>query len=134
MMAAVIKTMSGWIPMTTPDQSQPSETSTILVASISPSVESQSWFASGNVFNTTLYPRGVNTPITEWPSAGYQGDPLTQIGNANFAIANVGELAELLIYDRQLSGVETQAIVTYLQLRYSLSTALAVDFAALAAF
>ncbi len=129
-----IETSSGWVPMSTPAGGQQNNASTILISSISPVDEAQSWFASSNAFNATLYPRGVSTPATTWPTAGYIGDPLTQIGNANFGIANVGELAELLIYDRQLSGAEVKAVVAYLQLRYSLNTALSVDFAALAAF
>lgn len=129
-----IITSSGWVPMSAPAASQPSNQSTILISTISPIEEAQSWFASCNEFNAVLYPRGVSTPVTTWPSAGYIGDPLTQIGNPNFAVPNVGEVAELLIYDRQLSAAEVKAVVAYLQLRYSLSTALSVDFAALSAF
>ena len=129
-----IETSAGWVPIATPPSSQPSNTSTILVGSISALEEAQCWFASGNEFNAVLYPRGVMHNTSTWPSSSYQGDPLTQIGNANFGIPNIGEFAELLIYDRQLSAAEVKAVVAYLQLRYSLATALAVDFAALSAF
>ena len=125
---------SGWIPMSAPPGGQPANKSTILVASISGTQVSNCWLASSNAFDSTTYPTGLSTPITTWPSSNYVGDPLTQIGNANYAIANAGEIAEIIIYSRQLSGAEVNAITAYLQLKYTLNTALAVDFAALSAF
>ena len=123
-----------WNPLDAPANSNNSNTSGIAIASISPVSESFCWLGSSKAIVTSSYPRGVSTPSSAWPGGGYVGQPLTSIGNANFSITNVGEFAELLIYNRQLSGKEVSAVIAYLQLRYSANTALAVDLSALSAF
>ena len=132
--AITVSTGDSWIPMVTPSNSNNSNSSEIVVASISPISESFCWLGSSKALVTSVHPRGVMTPPSSWPGGDYVGQPLTSIGNANFRIANVGEFAELLIYNRQLSGKEVGAVIAYLQLRYSANTALAVDLSALSAF
>lgn len=128
----VVSTGDSWKPLIAPIGSTPSHTSTIVVGSISPTSEQFCWIGS-SVAKLVNYPRGTDTPSNPWPNH-YTGLPLTQIGIPNYAIDNEGEIGDILVFDRQLSKAEVQAIVSYLTLRYTLNTALAVDYTALNAF
>ena len=132
--ALVDVTSTGWRALRAPPNSQVVNTSTLFAGVISSIDESSSWCVANTDTSNPTYPRGVNTPATPWPASNYIGDALDLIGNTNYAIANVGELAEIIIYNRVLSGAEATAILEYLRLRYNHSTALAIDYSSLTAF
>lgn len=125
---------SQWNPLTAPIGSTAYSASGISIASISATTEADCWLATTVGINRTLYPRGVNTPASQWPSRDFTSAQLTRIGNDNHGIRNQGELVDLLVYDRQLSFPEVKAIAYYLKLRASKNTALSVDFSAANAF
>lgn len=132
--AVDMKSTLSWIPMRCAENTIQSDTSAIAVCSLAPTDPNNDWFASSNAIDHLLYPKGADTPVSTQPSNSFTGDPLSLIGNENAEVQNYGEFAELLVYDRQLSGAEVKSIVAYLKLRYSLNTALSVDFSALNAF
>lgn len=123
-----------WSPLEAPVGSVQPHTSGIVIGSIGEASEASTWLASTSAIDTVDNPRGVVNNDSPWPALNYVGADLTRIGNANFGVANEGELAELLVYDRQLSVPEMTAVIEYLKLRYSNNTALSLDFSALNAF
>lgn len=129
-----VRSGSQWKPLIAPIGSAAYSSSGISVASISATAEADCWLATTVGINRTLYPRGVNTPASQWPSRDFTGAQLSRIGNDNHGIRNQGELVDLLVYDRQLSFAEVKVIAYYLKLRASKNTALSVDFSAANAF
>ena len=125
---------TGWEALRAPPSTQVANTSTLFCGVISAADETASWCVANTDVGVPTYPRGVNTPVTSWPTSSYMGDPLDLVGNTNYGIANSGELAELIIYNRALSGAEAASVLEYLRLRYNHSTALATDYTSLNAF
>lgn len=129
-----VTTTSGWTPLKTPLNGSVPDNSVLAVASISLDEEQQCWFASSNGADYTTYPRGVDTPSSNWPSEEFQSAALTRIGTNVADSTDTGELSQLIIFNRQLSMAEAQAVVAYLRLVKSNNLAFAVDFSAQSAF
>lgn len=127
-----VLTGDSWKPLVAPDNSTSPYTSAIVIGSISPVGASYCWIGA-SVARLNGYPKGTNIPANTWPN-NYVGESLNQIGINNFGINNEGEIGDVLIYNRQLSMAECQALVSYLMMRYSNNQALAVDFSALNSF
>ena len=125
---------TGWSALRTPAGSEVPQASTLFCGVISNNSEEDSWCVSNTALANQTYPRGVNTPAGQWPANGYVGDSLDLVGNVNYGIPNIGEFAELIIYNRVLSGAEATAVLEYLRLRYNHSTALAINYSSLNAF
>lgn len=124
----------GWIPISSPSNANLPNKTTIVVGSISGTTESNNWIASSTAINSISYPKGVAVSNTNIPTDLNSLPVLNIIGNTNFSINNQGEVGDILIYDRQLSGAEVKTVVDYLRLKYTANTALAVDYSALNAF
>ncbi len=129
-----IRPGGSWSPLEAPVGSAQPHTSGIVVGSISESSEEFCWLASTAAIDNATFPRGVAPNVSAWPGTNYIGADMNQIGNSNFGINNSGEIADILIYNRPLSVPEVKVIAAYLQLRFSNSTALAVDYSAISAF
>lgn len=125
---------TGWNALRAPANSQVANASTVFCAVIAAASEASSWCVSNVALSSTPHPRGVDTPAGTWPDSTYVGDALDVVGNINYAVNNVGELAELIIFKRALSGAEGTAILEYVRLRYNHSAALAVDYTPLTTF
>lgn len=123
-----------WIPMLAPSGSMSPLFSNIGICSISDKAEQFCWYGSTKAILRNSTQRGAATPVSPWPGKDYVGRPMTMIGNDNFVVPTQGEIAEILIYDYQLSSLEIKALVSYLQMRYSADAGLAVDYSALSAF
>lgn len=127
-------TTTTWTPLLTPKNSSVPDTSGIFVASIGESSEDINWFASSNPIDATNYPRGIVASSSSWPSADYVSTAMTRIGSTDSDGSNTGELAQLIIYNRQLSFAEVEAVVDYLRLLKSNNQSFAVDYSAKNAF
>lgn len=123
-----------WRPLEAPAGSAREQVSGIVAGVVSQGSEGRCWLASTSAIDFANYPRGVTLNNTAWPANAYQGAALTRIGNANYGVQNVGEIAEIIMYNRALYATEIKAIVKYLKLRYSANQALSVDYSALNAF
>lgn len=123
--AMEIKTPS-WNALKSPPSSIIENTSNICVASIAAAQESLSWFASSKSGDLENYPRGVNTPISVWPAEYERSAELNMVGKVQGAQG--GEIAHLLIFNRQISITEAKAVVNYLRYSENNNQALAVDF------
>ena len=126
----VINANNGWNPISSPNNSSLPLTTNIVVGSINENGIQSTWYASSQSFNTSLYTKGLSNVTT----GTYTKTMFDSIGNGNFNSNNYGEISEIIIYNRQLSGLEIQVVTQYLQLRYSQNTALAVDYSVLNAF
>lgn len=129
-----IRSGGPWSPLEAPKGAALPNASGIIIGVVSERSEQYCWSASSQPTNYIPYPRGVDTPASNWANLNYRSAALTQIGNPNFGFAHDGELTELLVYRRALKGPEVRAIVEYLKTRYSDGHSLSVDFAALNAF
>ena len=129
-----IRSGGDWKPLEAPAGSMQPNTSSIVVGVVSAASEAFCWLSSSTPIDYFHFPRGVNTPESDWPGSNYVGTPLTRIGNANFDSDNTGEIAELLLFRRQLSYPEVNAVAEYLKLCYTEGTALSLDYSALNAF
>lgn len=118
-----------WTPLISAANSVQENTSSLIVASVSETDESLNWAASVMPIDPS-FPRGTNTPLSDWPAPFYQSTPMTRMGTPDTGSLAGGELVELLIYNRQLSFAEVQAIIDYLRLAKSHNLAFTVDLSA----
>lgn len=132
--AILADTTVGWTAIRSPVDSAYPNTSNILVASIGEAAYSENWLASTKPINTQATPRGVDEMAISWPPTDFQSAPMPRIGNDDPAIACGGELSQVIIYNRQLSVAECEAVVEYLKLAKSSNQGLGVDFSAKNAF
>lgn len=129
-----VTTSTGWTPLKTPINGAVNDTSVLAVASINVEDEKYCWFASSNGSDYDTYPRGTDTPASNWPSEEFQSAAMTRIGTSVTDGTDTGELSQLIIFNRQLSMAEVEAVVAYLRLVKSNNLAFAVDFSAKDAF
>lgn len=132
--AIVADTTVGWTAIRTPSNSSYPNTSNILVAAIGEESYFENWLASTKPINAQSNPRGVDELDVTWPPSDFQSAPMSRIGNDDPAAACGGELSQVIIYNRQLSVAECEAVVEYLKLAKSSNQGLGVDFSAKNAF
>lgn len=132
--AIVADTTVGWTALKAPVNSAYANTSNIIVASIGETAYAENWLGSTRPVNVQASPKGVETITTAWPSSDFQSAPMSRIGNDDTAVACGGELSQVIIYNRQLSVAECEAVVEYLKLAKSSNLGLNVDFSAKDAF
>lgn len=132
--AIVAETTVGWTPLRAPVNSSYPNTSNVLVASIGEASYFENWLASTKPVNVQANPRGVDELNITWPPTDFQSAPMPRIGNDDAAVACGGELSQVIIYNRQLSVAECEAVVEYLKLAKSSNQGLGVDFSAKNAF
>lgn len=132
--AIVAETTVGWTPLRAPANSSYPNTSNVLVASIGEASYFENWLASTKPVNVQANPRGVDELDVTWPPTDFQSAPMPRIGNDDAAVACGGELSQVIIYNRQLSVAECEAVVEYLKLAKSSNQGLGVDFSAKNAF
>lgn len=101
----------------------------ITVASCSAVKSVQSWAAGSVVPNLVSYPRGVSSSAvpTSAQLAAIPSVILDQLGANQASLMQRGEIAELIIYDRQLSECEVQAIAEYLRVKWTNGLALPLN-------
>ena len=130
---ALSLTAGQWTPLISAAGTIDPNTSTIVVASVAEADETTCWYAGCKPLPAGA-PRGTNTPPTVWPPTYFQSAPMTRIGNANAQSLDGGELVEQIIFNRQLSFAEVQAVIDYLRLAKSHNLAFVVDTSAMNAF
>jgi hypothetical protein len=131
--AMAMHTATSWQPFLAAHGTINASQSTLMVASISPEAEAYNWFASSNPLPNDS-PTGAVVQGTPWPETYVQSAPMTRIGNASSTAPSGGELSHLIIYNRQLSFKEVQAVLDYLRLASSHNLAFWVDTSAQNAF
>lgn len=131
--AITMQTTSNWLPFTASASTNNVSQSALIVASISPEAETYNWLATSQPLPAGS-PQGISLQGTTWPASYVQSAPMTRIGNASPTAASGGELSQLIIYNRQLSFKEVQAVIDYLRLVSSHNQAFTVDLSAQNAF
>ena len=131
--ALTAQTSLNWLPfLAAPGTLHPAQ-SAIIVASISPEGEAYNWLATSNPKPSGSL-TGAVVQGTTWPASYLQSAPMTRIGSASTSALSGAELSQLIIYNRQLSFKEVQAVTDYLRLASSHNLAFTVDASAQNAF
>jgi hypothetical protein len=127
--AIVANASNATLLISSPNGSSKSNAAAITIASVSSTWASDCWTASSYPASVFTYPKGVQDALLPDAilAANYVGSSLNRLGLNQGAVAQQGEFAELLIYDRQLSKREVDAIVKYLRLKWSSALSLPMD-------
>lgn len=128
-----IDTTYGWTPLQCADNTSVPNTSNLIVASIADDAEGYSWLGSCVSIDPT-YPRGVNTPVSMWPDTSFQTAAMSRIGNPDIGANESAEISDVIVFNRQLSFAECEAVIAYLRLVKSKNQALTVDLSAQSVF
>lgn len=83
----------------------------------------EGWIGTAYAPNYTQYPRGIDGT----PSIASDGLVVDQIGILKSSTNQSGEIAEILIYDQQLSLREVQAIIDYMNRKWAHPVGLPLD-------
>lgn len=131
---AITVATDSWTALRAPINTATPNASMIMVATISSEDEAYNWLGSSVPINKAIFPRGTDTPSSAWPTEGYSSQPMPRIGDPSGQASGGLELADLLIYNRQLSFPECAAVIEYLRLVKTHRQALVVDLSAKDAF
>lgn len=125
--ALVLKGTSDQVLIEAPDSTSTALSASIAVACVSAQGSEQSWLACNNPAPLGVAPLGVGSALSETQLASLNFADLNRIGAGAAGIMQAGEIAEVLLYDHQLSKREVAVLVKYLQLKWGNHASLALD-------